>query len=172
MDALCVGGYARKATDITSVARCGASARLATHAFDFSCGGSDGGRGELECKMGRELGREAEAARVGPRGRSSASCATAGESILTHVIAYTGTCQWPYRATNDRLAAPTIQRHSPSNGYTHEYIPDNVSLLFPHCLPTSTCLPLLGRLRRHLPGHKSENERYVPCTCYDLSDCE
>jgi len=54
-----VGGNARRAMDVTSVERCGASARLATHAFYFSCGGIGGGRGELECKMGRELGSEA-----------------------------------------------------------------------------------------------------------------
>ena len=52
-----MSGYARRATDVTSVAR------LATHAFAFSCGGSDGGGGELECKVWRELGIEEEAAR-------------------------------------------------------------------------------------------------------------
>jgi hypothetical protein len=126
-DALCVGGYARRATDVMSIERCGASARLATHVFTFSCGGSDGGRGELEREMGCELGSEAEASMTGESETRSFT-----QVILTHVIACTGTCQWSYRASD----------RSPYGYESRQHLS-----AIPQCLPTSTCLLLLGRLR-------------------------
>jgi hypothetical protein len=122
----------------------------------FSCGGSNGGRGELECEVGRELGSEAEAARqavilavIMSDSRARSFDTSARDCMHWHVPV-------PDRSAPILKDQPIKRIHEARQRLS----------AMPHCLPTSTCLPLLGRLRRHLPGYKSENERYVSCTCY------
>jgi hypothetical protein len=155
----------------TSRALRGAVPLRGTHLL-CCCGG--GRRGELGCEIERELGNGAEAAREVGEGGSWAcgTWADKGEGEFRYVPLCSQTVGFlareAYSSACGKYATPTTRRlgiHEARITSLCSY--NHILSTMPHCLSTSVCLPLIGRLRRHPPGRESQNERYVPSTCYD-----